>query len=217
MTRHLLFLLIMLLTVSACTVTPDGPQHAVNLSAQLQQVAKVQQWELRGKMAFRQGKEAASANISWETDGDDFNFRLTNLLGITLVHLVVDDDLATLEADGETYKDAIPEPLIYYATGMAIPVAPLLSWIKGMPLANDSYQLNDKGLLASLESQCNACEGWQVTYGNYGNVATPTGGDIWLPHAITLTQESPLPINEAPSNKPVTTVLKIKIYQWTLP
>ena len=59
--------------------------------------------------------------------------------------------------------------------------------------------------------------GLQLGASLIGNVATPTGGDIWLPHAITLTQESPLPINEAPSNKPVTTVLKIKIYQWTLP
>ena len=64
MTRHLLFLLIMLLTVSACTVTPDGPQHAVNLSAQLQQVAKVQQWGCFAVQVLAMEPAAAAALVT---------------------------------------------------------------------------------------------------------------------------------------------------------
>lgn len=219
MNRNFILVLLCSIFIGACTVTPDGPQHAVNLSAQLKAVAQIEAWELRGKMAFRQGDEAASANLRWKTDGDDFHFRLTNMLGVTMVNLVVDDKQATLEADGETYHDAIPEPLIYYATGMDVPVAPLLSWIKGMPLRSDSYTLNDKGLLATLESSCSACQGWDVTYANYGSVNTADNTQVWLPHAITLTQRPLPPMDGAStaSTLPPTTTLKIRIYQWTLP
>lgn len=205
MIRFLLALLVINLLLSACTTLPNGPGHAVNLSAQLKKVARVNTWQLRGKIAFRQEKEAASANLLWKTDATDFHFRLTNLLGVTMVELNVNGDNAILEAGNEVYEDADPEPLIYYTTGMDIPVEPLLSWIKGLPLANDTFTLTEKGLLDTLESNCSACKGWQVSYANYGSVNTPEGDNVWLPHSITLTQPNP------PS-----TQLKIKIYEWTL-
>jgi len=191
--------------LSACTVSPKGPKQAVSLSAQLEKVRQVNTWQLRGKIAFRKENDGASANLSWKTDEDDFHFRLSNVLGVTMVDLNVTDNHAVLEADGKVYNDTDPEPLIYYTTGMDIPVDPLLSWIKGLPLANDRYTLNDKGLLSTLESSCIACKGWQVSYANYGKVTTPEGSEVWLPHTINLTQPTP-----------PETLLKIKIYQWTL-
>ncbi|VEL96469.1 outer membrane lipoprotein LolB [Alteromonas sp. 76-1] len=205
MIRFVFILVLVTLFISACTTLPDGPEDAVNLSAQLKKVAQVDAWQLRGKIAFRQGKEGASANLLWKTDDVDFHFRLTNLLGVTMVDLNVNGDKAILEAGNEVYEDADPEPLIYHTTGMDIPVEPLLSWIKGLPLANDTFTLTEKGLLNTLESNCSACKGWQVSYANYGNVTTPEGNNVWLPHAINLVQPNP------PS-----TQLKIKIYEWTL-
>lgn len=205
MIRFVFILVLVTLFISACTTLPDGPEDAVNLSAQLKKVAQVDAWQLRGKIAFRQGKEGASANLLWKTDDADFHFRLTNLLGVTMVDLNVNGDKAILEAGNEVYEDADPEPLIYHTTGMDIPVEPLLSWIKGLPLADDTFTLTEKGLLNTLESNCSACKGWQVSYANYGNVTTPEGKNVWLPHAINLVQPNP------PS-----TQLKIKIYEWTL-
>lgn len=121
-----------------------GPQHTVNLTAQLQKVAEVNKWQMRGKIAFRQGKEAASLNLVWKNDSGNFEFRLANFLGVTMVDLNVTDNKSVLEADGETYIDAQPEPLIYNITGMIIPVDSLLSWVKGLPLENDSYTLTEK-------------------------------------------------------------------------
>ena len=202
--RPLIFLLISVFLCS-CAVQPNGPERTVNLSAQLKKVSAINAWQLRGKIAFKREREGASANLMWKTDDSNFHFRLTNLLGVTMVDLNVEDNQATLEADNKTYQDQNPEPLIYHTTGMDIPVAPLLSWIKGLPLANDRYTLNDKGLLNTLESTCNACKGWQVNYANYGRVTTPQGDTVWLPHTINLRQPT------APE-----TVLKIKIYEWTI-
>jgi len=208
MIRKILFFGLLLVLVSACTTVPEGPKQAVNLTAQLKKVADVNQWQMRGKIAFRQGKEGASVNLNWKNDSGDFDFRLTNFLGVTLVDLTVDNEQSVLEADGETYKDAEPEPLIYQVTGMIIPVDSLLSWVKGLPLAGDKYTLTDKGLVNTLESECNYCRNWQVSYGNYGSVETTNAEQVWLPHSITLTQVET-------ENSPKTQ-LKIKIYQWTL-
>lgn len=208
MIRKILFFGLLLVLVSACTTVPEGPKQAVNLTAQLKKVADVNQWQMRGKIAFRQGKEGASVNLNWKNDSGDFDFRLTNFLGVTLVDLTVDNEQSVLEADGETYKDAEPEPLIYQVTGMIIPVDSLLSWVKGLPLAGDKYTLTDKGLVNTLESECNYCRNWQVSYDNYGSVETTNAEQVWLPHSITLTQVET-------ENSPKTQ-LKIKIYQWTL-
>ena len=208
MIRKILFFGLLLVLVSACTTVPEGPKQAVNLTAQLKKVADVNQWQMRGKIAFRQGKEGASVNLNWKNDSGDFDFRLTNFLGVTLVDLTVDNEQSILEADGETYKDAEPEPLIYHVTGMIIPVDSLLSWVKGLPLAGDKYTLTDKGLVNTLESECNYCRNWQVSYDNYGSVETTNAEQVWLPHSITLTQVET-------ENSPKTQ-LKIKIYQWTL-
>jgi outer membrane lipoprotein LolB len=208
MIRKILFFGLLLVLVSACTTVPKGPKKAVNLTAQLKKVADVNHWQMRGKIAFRQGKEGASVNLNWKNDSGDFDFRLTNFLGVTLVDLKVDNEQSILEADGETYKDAEPEPLIYQVTGMIIPVDSLLSWVKGLPLAGDKYTLTDKGLVNTLESECNYCRNWQVSYDNYGSVETINAEQVWLPHSITLTQ---LETENSPK-----TQLKIKIYQWTL-
>jgi outer membrane lipoprotein LolB len=208
MIRKILFFGLLLVLVSACTTVPEGPKQAVNLTAQLKKVADVNQWQMRGKIAFRQGKEGASVNLNWKNDSGDFDFRLTNFLGVTLVDLTVDNEQSVLEADGETYKDAEPEPLIYQVTGMIVPVDSLLSWVKGLPLAGDKYTLTDKGLVNTLESECNYCRNWQVSYDNYGSVETTNAEQVWLPHSITLTQQET-------ENSPKTQ-LKIKIYQWTL-
>jgi len=208
MIRFISLLLFLCFVLSACTTAPKGPENAVNLTAQLEKVAEVHQWQMRGKIAFRQGKEAASLNLVWKNDSGDFDFRLTNFLGVSLVNLNVTQQQSVLEADGETYVDALPEPLIYQITGMVIPVESLLSWVKGLPLDGDKFTLTEKGLVNTLESYCQGCRNWQVAYGSYGSVELDDGTSVWLPHSITLTQ------NET-SDMPKTQ-LKIKIYQWTL-
>ncbi len=139
MIRLTTLLLTFCFILSACTTAPKGPENAVNLTAQLEKVAEVHQWQMRGKIAFRQGKEAASLNLVWKNDSGDFDFRLTNFLGVSLVNLNVTQQQSVLEADGETYVDALPEPLIYQITGMVIPVESLLSWVKGLPLDGDKF------------------------------------------------------------------------------
>ncbi len=197
---RIIILVTLTLVMSACTTLPDGPETAVNLPAQLQRLTTVQQWQIKGKMAIRNDKEAVSAHLNWKTDAPDFDFRLTNLLGITLAKLNVEDGLAVLEADDKRFEDTNPSRLIYQTTGWDIPVSRLLDWIKGLPLAGDDYVLNEKQLLASLSPACDNCGNWKVSYANYGEV-----NGIWLPHQLTLTQTN---------NSKM--LIKIRIDEWKI-
>ena len=197
---RIIILVTLTLVMSACTTLPDGPETAVNLPAQLQRLTTVQQWQIKGKMAIRNDKEAVSAHLNWKTDAPDFDFRLTNLLGITLAKLNVEDGLAVLEADDKRFEDTNPSRLIYQTTGWDIPVSRLLDWIKGLPLAGDDYVLNEKQLLASLSPACLNCGNWKVSYANYGEV-----NGIWLPHQLTLTQTN---------NSKM--LIKIRIDEWKI-
>ncbi|MEG3768142.1 lipoprotein insertase outer membrane protein LolB [Alteromonas sp. 14N.309.X.WAT.G.H12] len=198
--RQIALIFVVLFGLNACTTLPDGPQQAVNLPIQLAKLTDVTQWQIKGKMAIRQGKKAVSANMNWKTNQTDFEFRLTNMLGISLVNMDYTQGLATLEADGNHYENTDPSALIYQVTNWDIPVHKLLSWIKGLPLKDDVYQLNDKQLLASLSPGCQTCSQWQVTYSQYGNVS-----GIWLPYQLTLRQ----------TNKD-NTMIKIRIETWDL-
>lgn len=200
MNYRVLLSFLIALGLSACTITPDGPQTAVNLPLQLEKLKDVTHWQIRGKMAIRKNREAISANLNWKTDGADFDFRLTNVLGVTLAHMSYRDGLATLEADGETYTHTNPSVLIYSVTNWDIPIDKLQNWIKGLPLQQDDYRLNDNQLLLSLSPGCSACGFWQVNYGQYGNI-----DGVWLPHQLTLTQ---------PQHSD--TLIKIKINQWKI-
>lgn len=191
---------VMICLLSACSSVPQGPTGPVNLPAQLAQLATVKHWEIKGKMAIKDPSQSLSANIVWRVQEPDFSFRMTNFLGVTLVDLSAQEGLATLKADNETYTDSNAAALIYQVTGWDIPLQPLLGWIKGLPREDDSYQLNDSGLLTQLTPSCFSCGNWQISYSQYRQV-----NDIWLPHSIVLTDTSS-----------TNHWIKIRVNSWTL-
>ena len=198
---RVLFCGVLLILLNGCSTLPDGPEQRINLPAQLQQLAVVNSWKINGKMALRNDSEAISATLFWQHRPGSFQFRLTNLLGITLVDMQYQDGMATLTADGKTYQDADPRQLIKTVTGWDVPVNRLLDWIKGLPGPTDQYTLNTNDLLANLKpGECPGCGSWQVAYQNYGKVE-----QIWLPHALKLT-----------NTQKANAFIKFRINQWTL-
>lgn len=196
--RYLLFVL--LLFVGGCATQSRGPTGPVDLPAQLATLAEINQWQAKGKMALKEEEEAFSASMRWKVDNANFEFKLTNLLGITLVDMKSDNAITTLEADGETYQDSDASRLIRRVTGWSIPVTQLINWTKGLPNPEDQYVLREDGLVASLTPGCTRCEQWEIRYDRYRQI-----DGIWLPHSVVL-QHRFIP------NK----WIKIRISAWTL-
>lgn len=194
------FVLLLIILVSGCATRPKAPEGRVNLPAQLTKIDAIKHWNINGKLALKEPQKSVSANLRWQVDEPLFTFRLSNFLGVTLVDMEQGVDEARLEANDEIYTDPSATALLYQTTGWDIPLEQLLSWVKGVPRASDTYTLNDNGLLKQLQPGCRQCAGWQVDYTQYGQVE-----DMFLPHNIKLTNTA----------KPEQWI-KIRISQWTL-
>ena len=172
----LLIFALFTLVLSGCTTIPNKesqvlikqpPQQRIN---QLQQL---QQWKIKGKIAFIEKKSRNSATLSWQVD-ENLNTQLLNLtsyLGINVLQLDSSDNNHKIQVDGKTYRGRDLETLIHSITGLTLPTEALTFWLKGIP-----YQENDKinyqettRLPLNLSSYYNN-ELWQVSYANYQQI-----------------------------------------------
>lgn len=198
--RQFLLFLIIVITLTGCVSPPPQPKHAIDLPAQLERLAAINQWRLNGKIAIKTPEESVSASVTWRSNDADSEFVLTNFLGVKLLDLAVTKRGTTLHADDKSFVAATPEQAIWQASGWHLPYSALQSWVKGVPLINDAYQLNDVGLVTTLAPQCYNCDVWQVDFQRYQQV-----DDYWLPYLIVLTK---------PSDNG--TSIKLRINQWHL-
>lgn len=186
--------------LGACATKFTPPEQPVDLPAQVQRIADISHWQLRGKIAISDGQEKNSANLYWQVRDVDYGFKLTNPLGVTVVELEKNGSDVSLNADDQVYSDTNAERLVYNTTGWQLPIADLLKWIRGIPGTRDDYTLNEYGLLASLTPNCQSCLQWHIRYSRYRQV-----DGLWMPHQIELQHVS------EPNRW-----IKIKANKWTL-
>ncbi len=154
-------------------------------------------WELTGKIAIITPNERKSAYLNWQQVDQVVDFRLTNLIGVSLLNLTYDGETARLEADGEKYEGPSTEALVYRTTGWILPLDNLPQWIKGLVNAQDQLVLNGQGLPDIIQPICATCTGWEITYSQYEYVQ-----GVWLPLLIEVNN----PLKQ--------TRLKFKVSQW---
>ncbi|MBF7072561.1 outer membrane lipoprotein LolB [Glaciecola sp. MH2013] len=199
--KHSVIIIITLVMLSACKTTTKEqidalPDNYSQLSNE-EKLSMLTRWELSGKIAIISPKERQSAYLNWEQLEDQTDFKLTNLLGVSLLKLNADSQSASLEADGKLYEDESKEALIYRTTGWLLPLDNLIFWIKGASNEQDIIELNQQGLPRKISPSCFRCAGWQITYANYKQL-----DGLWLPHAITV------------ANFDQETTLKFRVDEW---
>lgn len=195
---------ILIFVLSGCKNTNNlNKASDVDMSAEFlalsnhEKLALMTHWELSGKIAVFTSTERKSAYLNWHQSNQEIDFRLSNLIGVSLLNLSFDGELAKLEADGEEYEDVSTEALIYRTTGWLLPLDNLHHWIKGLSNDDDQIQLNDFGLPSRIEPICDTCIGWIITYSQYKEVQ-----GVWLPFNIDV-------INPTKQTR-----LKFKVSQW---
>jgi outer membrane lipoprotein LolB len=188
-------------TLSACKTAPNKPTDTLPVNYQSlpneEKLLYFKHWEITGKIAIITPKERQSAYLNWSQLDEKTEFRLTNLLGVSLLELNANEHGASLESDGKTLTDTSKERLIYRTTGWLLPLDNLVSWIKGAVNEQDVVELNKTGLPARLVPTCFRCAGWEISYNNYKK-----NEGLWLPYAITV------------SNAEKQTTLKFKVNNW---
>ena len=148
------------------------------------QLEKIQHFEVKGKVTFSSATQNIAANFQWQQQQDNINLRLTHFLGGTLLKLELDaSGVRIIDHQGNQHVGEEMSSLIAKLTGVNLPVAALSSWLKGLPVGDNHYQLNNLNTLTSLSQYPTANLGWQIGYSNYARY-----NGVLLPRAITMTQ-----------------------------
>jgi outer membrane lipoprotein LolB len=174
----LLIFALFTLVLSGCTTIPnkDSPVLITQTPQQrVTQLQQLQQWKIKGKIAFIEKKSRDSATLSWQVDEyqNTQKLNLTTYLGISVLQLDSSNNNHKIQVDGKTYHGRDLETLIYSITGLTLPTKALTFWLKGIP-----YQENDKisfqettQLPLTLSSYYNN-ELWQISYANYQQISS---------------------------------------------
>jgi outer membrane lipoprotein LolB len=174
-------LILFILTLWGCAHKPPPLNLPPGWVIQKQQLEQYQSWQLRGKLAYKRGDEAFSANLRWQESPPNTSLRLFNTLGITLVDLSVTPEQAVLDVDDQTYTDSNAQDLLLQTTGWDIPVNQLQRWIKGLPDKEDTIEFNENGTIKRLVPSCQQCGKWIVEYNSYLQ-----SNELVLPSALTI-------------------------------
>jgi outer membrane lipoprotein LolB len=167
--RTALLLLVMALLAACATVAPKPGQLPSELLADWQQtrarLARIDRWDIRGRMAVRTAGDGGSATFLWDRTQDVHRIEMFGPFGSGRVSISQGPDGAELR-DGDNPPRTAPtaEELLYYQVGWHVPFESLKYWLKGMPSPGDH-----DGLILDPEGRALAFRqgGWDVSIVDY--------------------------------------------------
>lgn len=126
----------------------------------------VDSWQLKGKLAYRNGENAGSAWFDWTQHGDNFNIFLSGPFGVGTVQINGNAQTITLSQAGEADISAPSSSVLTQRLfGWQLPVEQMRHWVRGIPAissASNATTFNPKGLLDTLQE-----DGWQLNISRY--------------------------------------------------
>ena len=178
MSRPVLALLVLLLAACSALEPRLEPAHWESHRAQL---ATLQQWTARGKVALRSANAAESAGLVWRQQGAATDVELSGPLGVGTTSLHSDGSrLEIRRGDEHQFLDISSPDAIRRGTGLDLPLQALAHWLKGLPAPDWSVQElefdPDTGLLRRLTQA-----DWEVRYQEYGEF-----GGFTLPERLQI-------------------------------
>lgn len=147
-------------------------------------VMKIEQWNIKGKIAVKAGKKGGHASLRWKKQGGALQYiELFGPLGGGRVQINADDTGVRLEdtQGGEWQGDSISS-VIEQRLGWPLPFEQLPNWVRGMPAGDDaSMEWGDQGRIVRMND-----EGWQVSYPEYHTISGSNGEQFTVPRQIEL-------------------------------
>lgn len=154
---------------AGCVIVPDRPpanDRREAFEAHVRDMRRVDEWELRGRLAVKTRKRGETITMLWRRNGgDDHYINLYGPMGAGRVILTQDEEGAVLRDNkGETHYDDSAEALLYRVAGWRVPFESMQHWVLGATAPGSDYELElDRwGRLTSLIQN-----GWRIQFEEY--------------------------------------------------
>ena len=162
--------LIGLLILAGCAaptrLPPPSPEQQVKWQQLQLKLAKIDSWQLRGRMSIHSGDDSWIANVLWEQQPASYQLQLNTPTGQGVLRLTATAQQVSLRtAEGDVFNAATAEELLSERLHVNLPVSYLHSWIRGLPVDKieiDNYQLDNTGRLSLLQQA-----DWTINYERY--------------------------------------------------
>jgi outer membrane lipoprotein LolB len=173
-------ILLLVLFVSACSNLKQPPSAIKKLPTD---ITKLDSWTVRGKVLIKTDTQNLSGYFYWQKQQNTTSFSLNTFIGINILTLTTENNLSTLEFDGNVYQDTNPSRLILRTTGIQLPLENLEMWIKGRLIGNEIKIVKTGKQVKQFNYLTNQND-WQVKYSKYKaqNIYT-------LPMTVNLTSK----------------------------
>ena len=151
-----------LIFLSGCAGNPAlrkiDPDRAIPLS-------DLNHWQLNARVAITTPEDNVTASLNWQKDQLLFDFFLSGPFGVTIAHLIQQENSASLkipDTDKLTHYDA--ERLLQQTLGWDFPIHALSYWVKGLPSGQpgEVVSYNDKGQISKI-----SLDQWQIDFSKY--------------------------------------------------
>ncbi len=165
-----LFLFILAALLAGCAATPSRPPVAdVDAAWRERQtvLARVTDWDLRGRVALRTGDEGFHISLQWLREAGRHRIDLSGPLGGGRVRLIQNENGAELrDADDKVYRDSSMQRLLRRRTGLEMPIEGMNFWVLGLPApgAAAKIELDEWGRLKTMQQQ-----GWDIRFIEYAD------------------------------------------------
>jgi outer membrane lipoprotein LolB len=177
--------LVILVSLSACTILPEQPVPADREAARLahgQDLLTLEAWTLNGRISIRHGEEAWHAGLFWHQIDDIYQIRIIAPLGQGGAQLDGSAHSVVLHTGDGEYRANNAERLLAEQFGWQLPVEGLRYWAIGRiaPGPVDRVSHDEYGRLQELQQA-----GWQITYHRYMPDG-PAANALMLPGKVFL-------------------------------
>ncbi len=148
-------------------------------------LSSINDWQIKGQIAFIQPSKREKASIFWQHGEDNQSLNLTTYLGINVMSLESINGSHQLTIDGKDYQTRNLDQLIWQLTGLTFPSDALTHWIKAVPYSDsDEISLSTESQLPATITSYYNNQQWRVQYSRYKEFQ-----GVQLPTSILIKQQ----------------------------
>ena len=185
--RRWSLLLVLALLSSGCALQRQVPGTSLAWDARRGELAAIDAWDLRGRIAVKSGDSGGQGRIDWQQRDADAWLKVSGPFGLGAWEIRFNErEIVVTDGKGEvTASYSGPDAADRFLRGQlgwSFPAVSARYWLLGIPAPGLPYreQYDDAGWLVAIEQQ-----GWSVRYDGFSEREMH-----WLPRKISVENDS---------------------------